>query len=72
MTDKDEKFNKFKQLVLDLFEGNFLLEESKAPYEDFLKTDKAESIIKKHFDAGGERKNAEDADSELIREYQFS
>lgn len=72
MKDETEKYNEFKQLVLDLFDVNFLIEEDKTQKETFIKTDKAESIIKKHFEESGDRKSAEEADTELLKAYQES
>ena len=70
MKDENKKYEDFKRLVLDLFDGNFLIEEDKTQKDAFIKTDKAESIIKKHFEDGGDRNSAESADSELLKAYQ--
>ena len=70
MSEEKRDYETFRKLVLDLFDSNFLLEEAKAPRERFAKTQIAESIIKKHFEAGGDRKEAEKADAELLEAYQ--
>lgn len=70
MSEEKRDYETFRKLVLDLFDCNFLLEEDKDPRERFAKTKTAESIIKKHFEAGGGRTEAEKADDELLEAYQ--
>ena len=70
MNDEVLDYAKFKVLVLDLFESNFLIEEDESLRRRFLETDIAESIIKKHYRSIGDRNSAETADSELLKAYQ--
>ena len=72
MNEEDLDYSKFKELVFDLFESNFLIEEDETLRRCFLRTDIAESIIKKHYKSIGDRNSAESADSELIKAYQES
>ena len=42
MKDENNKYEDFKRLVLDLFDGNFLIEEDKTQKDAFIKTDKVD------------------------------
>ena len=58
-------YEEFKKAALSMFEGGFLKEEDPSVRRPFMESDEAEAVIRRHFENGGTREDAETADDEL-------